>query len=81
MKNVSTDNFKFQKEKAEKVPEDIRGEESVSGSTPLPESDDDTLDMEHEMGLYKKEDEAHPKESGLGEEVNEAEEEWEDYGE
>ncbi len=73
-KNISTDNFKFQKEKDERTPEDIKGEESASGSTPLPDNND-TEEIEHEMGLYLNEDEAHPKEAGLGEEVEDAEEE------
>ncbi len=50
--------------------EDIKtGEQSISGSTPDPESDDNTLDAAHDVGLYEDQDEEHPGELGIDEEV------------
>ena len=59
----------------EKTRPEIAGEGSVSGSAPDPEGieEKDTLDQAHDMGLYKDQDEEHPKELGLGEQVNKAE--------
>ncbi len=45
------------------------GEQTVSGSMPNPESDDNTLDNAHEFGLYNNQDEEHPGELGVDEEV------------
>ena len=56
----------------EKVSED--GEEKISGSVPDLESDDDTLENAHEMGLYKADDGEHPQELNLADEVMKAEE-------
>lgn len=51
--------------------EDIKtGEESISGSTPDPESDDNTLDTAHDAGLYENQDEEHPGELGVDEEIH-----------
>lgn len=51
--------------------EDIKtGEESISGSTPDPESDDDTLDTAHKTGIYEDQDEEHPGELGVDEEIH-----------
>lgn len=53
------------------VPEDIKtGEETISGSTPDPESDDNTLDSAHEQGLYENQDEEHPGELGVDQETH-----------
>lgn len=53
------------------VPEDIKtGEETISGSTPNPESDDNTLDSAHEQGLYEDQDEEHPGELGVDQETH-----------
>lgn len=45
------------------------GEQTVSGSMPDPESDDNTLDNAHEFGLYDDQDEEHPGELGVDNEV------------
>ena len=50
------------------------GEGKISGNNPDPESDDDTLENAHEMGLYKADDGEHPQELNLAEEVMKAEE-------
>lgn len=50
------------------------GEEKISGSVPDLESDDDTLENAHEMGLYKADDGEHPQELDLAGEVMKAEE-------
>lgn len=39
-----------------------KSEQAVSGSTPDPESDDDTLQNAQDVGLQLDEDEEHPKE-------------------
>lgn len=49
------------------------GDEDVAGSMASPESDDDVLDSAHEMGLYQKASEEHPKEVGIAKQVDEAE--------
>lgn len=56
---------------AEKV--SATGEESIIGATPDPESDDDTLENAHDMGLYKADDGAHPQELNIASEVQKAE--------
>ena len=48
----------------------VLGETSMEGSMPDPESDDDVLANAHNMGLYEESDYEHPKEVGLGEEVD-----------
>ena len=58
--------------------EDMKGEESFAGSMPDMEDADDTTTAEHEMGLYTKEDGDHPREAGLGEEIEKGERKWED---
>ncbi|MBI2593076.1 hypothetical protein HYW44_00320 [Candidatus Daviesbacteria bacterium] len=50
------------------------GEGKISGGTPDLESDDDTLENAHEMGLYKDDDGEHPQELNLAAEVMKAEE-------
>jgi len=53
------------------VDEDIKtGEESISGSTPDPESDDDTQDAAHKVGIYEDQDEEHPGELGIDQEIH-----------
>lgn len=53
------------------VPEDIKtGEQTISGSTPDPESDDNTLDAAHDQGLYEDQDEEHPGELGVDQETH-----------
>lgn len=54
-------------------PPSIKGEESISGDAPDPESDDDVLDAAHKTGLYTESDEDHPHEVDLANEVEEAE--------
>lgn len=49
-------------------------DDAISGDTPDLESDDDTLENAHDMGLYKKDDGAHPQELNIAEEVMKAEE-------
>lgn len=58
------------------VPEDIKtGEQTISGSTPDPESDDNTLDTAHDAGLYEDQDEEHPGEIDIAKEVEKDEKE------
>ena len=59
----------------EKTRPDVTDEGSVSGSASDPEeiAEKDTLDQAHDMGLYQDQDEEHPKELGLGQQINEAE--------
>lgn len=52
----------------------VKGEQAVSGSTPDPESDDETLINAKDMGLALNEDEEHPQELGLGRDVDKSEE-------
>lgn len=49
------------------------GEGKISGNNPDLESDDDTLENAHEMGLYKDDDGEHPQELNLADEVMKAE--------
>lgn len=51
----------------------VKGEESVSGDMPVPESDDDTLQNAQDMGTQLNEDEEHPKPVDLGRDVDAAE--------
>ncbi len=51
----------------------ILGEESISGDTPDPESDDNVLDAAHDSDLYKNADEEHPAELNVAEEIEKAE--------
>ncbi len=56
--------------------EDIKtGEQSISGSNADPESDDNTLDAAHDAGLYEDQDEQHPGEINVAEEVQKDEKE------
>ena len=50
------------------------GEASESGSTPDPESDDDVLANAHDMGIALGEDEEHPKELNIADDIDKAEE-------
>ena len=51
-----------------------QGEQSVSGTTPDPASDDDTLANAHNVGLRQDEDDEHPKELDVGSDMDKAEE-------
>jgi hypothetical protein len=51
----------------------ITGEESVSGDTPDPESDDDTLENAHDVGLGLDEDYDDPQPLDIAKDVEEAE--------
>ena len=51
------------------------GEQSISGTSPDPSSDDDTLKNVHEMGMQKDEDTEHPQPLDLGGDIDKAEEE------
>lgn len=52
---------------------DESGETSLVGDTPDLESDDDTLENTHSMGLYPNADDEHPAELNLAGEVEKAE--------
>lgn len=49
------------------------GEDALSGTTPDPESDDDTLENAHNVGEQLKEDYEHPQEIDISRDVNESE--------
>lgn len=51
----------------------ISGERTISGSTPIPEVDDDVLQSAQEVGLYTEADEENQQELNLAQEVDEAE--------
>jgi hypothetical protein len=51
-----------------------QGEQSVSGSTPDPDADDDTLANAQAMGTQLEEDEEHPQELNLAGDIDKAEE-------
>lgn len=51
----------------------ISGERTVSGSTTIPEADDNVLDFAHEAGLYTEADEENPHELNMAQEIEEAE--------
>lgn len=51
-------------------------EESISGSTPDPESDDDMLQNAQDVGMQQEEDEEHPEEIDIARDMNNAEEEF-----
>lgn len=65
-------------EKKKVLTEDMKGEESFAGSMPDLQDAADTLEAEHEMGLYMREDSDHPKEAGVAEEVEKGEKEWQE---
>lgn len=52
---------------------DIQGEESVSGSEPIPSSDDDTLMNAQLVGEQLDENSEHPKEVDIARDINKAE--------
>ncbi len=52
----------------------VRGSNSVSGSTPDLESDDDTLQNVHRMGIAIDADLEHPKELNIAKNMDDAEE-------
>jgi hypothetical protein len=54
--------------------EQNEGEQSVSGTAPDPEADDDTLENAHDVGEQLDEDEEHAKELDLGSDIDKAEE-------
>lgn len=67
MANINpSDDKKHQKARSE---DDVTGEESVSGSTPDLESDDDTLKSAQDAGLYENQDEEHPGELNIASEI------------
>lgn len=68
------------KDESMKSEPQIMGEQSESGTMPDPEiiQDKDTLDMAHDVGLYEENDEEHPSEVSIADEINEAEKDrWE----
>lgn len=58
-----------QKHKDAQSEDTVTGEESISGSSPDPESDDDTLKTAQDVGLYEDQDEEHPGELGIDQEI------------
>lgn len=54
--------------------ENLKGEQSVSGTTPDPGSDDDVLRSTHEVGLAQNEDEKHPQDLDIGGDIDRSEE-------
>lgn len=50
----------------------VRGSESISGSTPGPESDDDVLQNAHEMGIAPDADLEHPTELNIEKDMSDA---------
>jgi len=80
--NKKVDNDTFKKDidelqsKANSSPTSpsMRGGNSVSGSTPLPKSDDDTLQNAHQMGIAPNSDLEHPTELNLAKDIKSAEE-------
>lgn len=52
----------------------VIGEQSASGDMSSPESDDDTLEMSHEMGLRMEEDVEHPQPLDIASDIDKAEE-------
>jgi len=52
----------------------MQGEESISGSMPDLESDDDALKSAHEMGIGLSENYEHPKELDIAKDIDKAEE-------
>lgn len=55
-------------------PPSVTGNNSVSGSTPDLESDDDVLQNAHQMGIAQDADLEHPKELNIAKDVDDAEE-------
>ena len=51
----------------------MQGEESISGSMPDLESDDDALKSAHEMGIGLSENYEHPKELDIAKDIDKAE--------
>lgn len=72
---VNNDNNQYPVNPEDTKPPSVKGEESISGETPDPESDDNVLDAAHKAGLYTESDEEHPHEVDLANEVDEAEKE------
>jgi len=80
---VNNSNYKYlndinirlgdEKEVLKEASPSIRGEESVGGSTPSVESDDDTLQNVHRVGMQLDEDYEHPKEISISRDIDEAE--------
>lgn len=72
IKRIIPDDQKHQ----DALDEDIKtGEQTISGSTPDPESDDDTLKAAQDAGLYENQDEEHPGELGIDQEIRKDEKE------
>jgi len=51
----------------------VKGEQSVSGTTPDPSSDDDTLANAHDMGIGLGEDAEHPQDLNIAKDMADAE--------
>ncbi|HEX7018129.1 MAG TPA: hypothetical protein VF209_04450 [Patescibacteria group bacterium] len=51
----------------------ISGERTMSGTTPVPTSDDNVLDSAQDAGLYTEADEENPHELNVAQEIDEAE--------
>ncbi len=52
----------------------VKSEQDISGTTSDPASDDDTLKSAQKMGLAQNEDEEHPQELNIGEDIDKSEE-------
>lgn len=71
-KRIEPDDQKHQ----DALDEDIKtGEQTISGSNADPESDDDTLKTAQDAGLYEDQDEEHPGELGVDQEIRKDEKE------
>jgi len=54
-------------------PMEVRGEESIGGTSAELNSDDNTLDAVHELGMYRNVSEEHPKELNMNAELGKTE--------
>jgi len=78
-KPVNNDTFKQDMEELKKLSNSSlespseRGSNSISGSTPLPTSDDDVLQNAHQMGIAPNEDLEHPKPLNIAKNIDDAE--------
>lgn len=73
---MANDDQKHQNARSE---DDTTGEQSISGSTPDLEADDDTLKTAQDTGLYESQDEEHPGELNIAGEVEKDEKQnWQD---
>lgn len=80
--NLPTDPvYEDSQKEVEKSEPEIIGEQSVSGMMTNPEEveEKDTLEMAQDVGLYTENDEEHPAEVGIAQEIEEAEKKrWEE---